>query len=71
MDQAVEEFLYPLSWAAASSLPEDEGLQHVIEKLKSIGEKELPTAAFISLISLHSFSRSLGKAGSRKLSSLG
>ncbi|WP_375567644.1 hypothetical protein ACE6HX_09190 [Bacillus pumilus] len=43
----------------------------MIEKLKSISEKELPTAAFISLISLHSFSRSLGEAGSRKLSSLG
>lgn len=33
-----EEFLYPLSWAAASSLPGDEGLHHILEKLKSISE---------------------------------
>ncbi|WP_240667861.1 hypothetical protein [Bacillus pumilus] len=55
LDQADEEFLYPLSWAAASSLPEDEGLQHVIEKLKSISEKELPTAAFICLYRFRSY----------------
>ncbi|WP_342502628.1 hypothetical protein [Bacillus sp. FSL K6-3200] len=49
MDQTDEEFLYPLSWAAASSLPEDEGLHHILEKLKSISEKEWPLEAFICL----------------------
>ncbi|TQR26567.1 hypothetical protein C7Y46_04885 [Bacillus safensis] len=49
LDQTGEELLYPLSWAAASSLPEDEGLHHIIEKLKSVSEKELPIAAFICL----------------------
>ncbi|WP_260861335.1 hypothetical protein [Bacillus pumilus] len=49
MIQNDKELLYPLSWAAASSLPENEGLQHVLEKLTSISEKELPTDAFICL----------------------
>ncbi|AVM24064.1 hypothetical protein [Bacillus pumilus] len=49
LGEADETFLYPLSWAAASSLPANEGLQQVIEKMKSISEKELPTAAFICL----------------------
>ncbi|MEM5030714.1 hypothetical protein WKH33_17100 [Priestia sp. WB3] len=49
MIQTDKELLYPLSWATASSLPEDEGLQHVLEKLTSISEKELPTDAFIYL----------------------
>lgn len=49
LDQTDEEFLYPLSWAAASSLPGDEGLHHILEKLKSISEKELPLEAFICL----------------------
>ncbi|WP_352437761.1 hypothetical protein [Bacillus pumilus] len=49
MIQTDKELLYPLSWATASSLPEDEGLQHVLEKLTSISEKELPTDAFICL----------------------
>lgn len=83
MDQTDEEFLYPLSWAAASSLPEDEGLHHILEKLKSISEKELPLEAFICLHrfrskkywigwrQLHPFSRSVGKAGSRQLPNLG
>lgn len=49
LDQADEEFLYPLSWAAASSLPVDEGLQRTLDKLKSVSEKELPLEAFICL----------------------
>ncbi|MEH7634931.1 hypothetical protein AB0R75_09215 [Bacillus pumilus] len=49
MIQTDKELLYPLSWATASSLPENEGLQHVLEKLTSISEKELPTDAFICL----------------------
>ncbi|KPN15027.1 hypothetical protein AKG37_17240 [Bacillus australimaris] len=49
LDQDDEEFLYPLSWAAASSLPVDEGLQRILEKLKSVSEKERPIAAFICL----------------------
>ncbi|KDE25811.1 hypothetical protein BA81_17980 [Bacillus safensis FO-36b] len=49
LDQADEEFLYPLSWAAASCLPEDEGLHHILKKMKSISEKELPLEAFICL----------------------
>ncbi len=49
MIQTDKELLYPLSWATASSLPEDEGLQHVLEKLTSISEKELPTDAFICM----------------------
>ncbi|WP_285708563.1 hypothetical protein [Bacillus safensis] len=49
LDQTDEEFLYPLSWAAASSLPGDEGLHHILEKLKSISEKDLPLEAFICL----------------------
>ncbi|MFK4463040.1 hypothetical protein ACLOAS_09245 [Bacillus sp. PVC-6B] len=49
LDQADEEFLYPLLWAAASCLPEDEGLHHILKKMKSISEKELPLEAFICL----------------------
>lgn len=49
LDQADKEFLYPLSWAAASSLPVDEGLQRTLDKLKSVSEKELPLEAFICL----------------------
>lgn len=67
LDQMDEEFHYPLSWAAASSLPEDEGLHHILEKLKSISEKEWPLEVFICL---HRF-RSVGKAGSRQLPNLG
>lgn len=29
LDHEDEEFLYPLSWAAAGSLPGDEGLHHI------------------------------------------
>ncbi|MEK5310147.1 hypothetical protein [Bacillus sp. FSL R5-0439] len=84
LDLADEEFLYQLSWAAASSLPVDEGLQRILEKLKSVSEKELPLEAFICLhrfrsnkildwmeLKLHPFSRSVGKAGSRQLPNLG
>lgn len=31
LDHEDEEFLYPLSWAAAGSLPGDEGLHHILE----------------------------------------
>lgn len=44
-----EEFLYPISWATASSLPAEEGLNNVFEKLKLVNEKELPKAAFTCL----------------------
>lgn len=44
-----EEFLSPLSWATAGSLPTEEGLNNVFEKLKSVNEKELPRVAFICL----------------------
>jgi hypothetical protein len=43
------EFLYPISWATASSLPAEEGLYNIFEKLKLVGEKELPIAAFTCL----------------------
>jgi hypothetical protein len=45
-DQA---FLYPISWATASSLPLEEGLNHVFGKLRFVSEKELPRAAFTCL----------------------
>ncbi|HZH62803.1 MAG TPA: hypothetical protein VEY70_25255 [Metabacillus sp.] len=44
-----EEFLYPISWATASSLPAKEGLNNIFEKLKLVSEKELPIAAFTCL----------------------
>jgi hypothetical protein len=44
-----EEFLYPLSWATASSLPAEEGLSNIFDKLKLESEKELPIAAFTCL----------------------
>ncbi|MEC1520743.1 hypothetical protein P9D43_01690 [Neobacillus niacini] len=44
-----EEFLYPLSWATASSLPTEEGLHNIFEQLKGTSEKELPIAAFTCL----------------------
>jgi hypothetical protein len=44
-----EEFLYPISWATASSLPAEEGLKNIFEKLKLVSEKELPIAAFTCL----------------------
>ncbi|MEH7013631.1 hypothetical protein V7087_22955 [Neobacillus niacini] len=44
-----EEFLYPISWATASSLPAEEGLNNIFEKLKLVSEKELPIAAFTCL----------------------
>lgn len=44
-----EDFLYPISWATASSLPVEEGLNNIFEKLKSVSEKELPIAAFTCL----------------------
>ena len=44
-----EEFLYPISWATASSLPADEGLNNIFEKLKLVSEKEMPVAAFTCL----------------------
>ena len=44
-----EEFLYPISWATASSLPTEEGLKNIFEKLKLVSEKELPIAAFTCL----------------------
>ncbi|AGK53676.1 hypothetical protein [Bacillus sp. 1NLA3E] len=44
-----EEFLYPISWATASSLPAEEGLNNIFEKLKLVSEKELPVAAFTCL----------------------
>jgi hypothetical protein len=43
------EFLYPISWATASSLPAEEGLNNIFEKLKLVSEKELPIAAFTCL----------------------
>ncbi len=42
-------FLYPLSWATASSLPAEEGLNTIFKELKWISEKELPIAAFTCL----------------------
>ncbi|MGE8082032.1 hypothetical protein [Peribacillus loiseleuriae] len=44
-----EDFLYPISWATASSLPTEEGLNNIFEKLKLVSEKELPIAAFTCL----------------------
>jgi hypothetical protein len=44
-----EELLYPISWATASSLPIEEGLNNVFEKLKLVSEKKLPIVAFSSL----------------------
>ena len=44
-----EELLYPLAWATAGSLPHEEGLGLIFEKLNPLNEKELPTAAFTSL----------------------
>ncbi|KMY53711.1 hypothetical protein AC623_06635 [Bacillus sp. FJAT-27231] len=44
-----EEFLYPISWATASSLPTEEGLNNIFGKLKLVSEKELPIAAFTCL----------------------
>jgi hypothetical protein len=44
-----EEFLYPISWATASSLPAEEGLNNIFENLKLVSEKELPIAAFTCL----------------------
>ncbi|RZT15552.1 hypothetical protein [Fictibacillus sp. BK138] len=44
-----ETYLYPLSRATASSLPAEEGLNHVFEKLRQVNEKELPIAAFTCL----------------------
>ncbi|PKR83823.1 hypothetical protein [Heyndrickxia camelliae] len=44
-----EEFLYSISWATASSLPAEEGLKNIFEKLKLVSEKELPIAAFTCL----------------------
>lgn len=44
-----KEFLYPISWATSSSLPAEEGLNNVFEKLKLVNEKELPIAAFTCL----------------------
>ncbi|WHX98040.1 hypothetical protein [Neobacillus sp. DY30] len=44
-----ENLLYPISWATASSLPIEEGLNNVFEKLKLVSEKEMPIAAFTSL----------------------
>ena len=44
-----EELLYPISWATASSLPTDEGLTYIYEKLKSVTEKKLPITAFTCL----------------------
>lgn len=41
--------LYPISWATASSLPLEEGLNNVFEKLKLVSEKELPIASFTCL----------------------
>jgi hypothetical protein len=43
------EFLYTISWATASSLPTEEGLNNIFEKLKLVSEKELPIAAFTCL----------------------
>ena len=51
-----EEFLYPISWATASSLPAEEGLNNVFEKLKLVNEKELPIAAFTCLYRFRSSS---------------
>ena len=44
-----KELLYPISWATSSSLPIEEGLNNVFEKLKSVREKELPIVSFGSL----------------------
>lgn len=44
-----EELLYPISRATASSLPIEEGLNNVFEKLELVDEKELPIAAFTCL----------------------
>jgi hypothetical protein len=44
-----EKFLYPISWATASSLPAEEGLSNIFDKLKLESEKELPIAAFTCL----------------------
>jgi len=44
-----ESFLYSLSWATASSLPVEEGLPMVYEKLSGLSEKEVPRASFTCL----------------------
>ncbi|TSI05778.1 hypothetical protein [Lysinibacillus sp. BW-2-10] len=44
-----QEYLYPLSWATASSIPAEEGLNNIFEKLKLVSEKELPIASFTCL----------------------
>jgi len=48
-DNYDEELLFELSWATSSSLPIDEGLDKVLEKLKMVNEKELPMQAFTCL----------------------
>jgi hypothetical protein len=34
-----EDFLYPISWATASSLPTEEGLNNIFEKLKLVSDE--------------------------------
>ncbi|MDQ0271743.1 hypothetical protein [Cytobacillus purgationiresistens] len=48
-DNYDKELLYPISWATSSSIPIEEGLNNVFNKLESIKEKELPIVAFGSL----------------------
>ncbi|MFB3167394.1 hypothetical protein P5G62_009755 [Neobacillus sp. 179-C4.2 HS] len=50
-----EELLCPISWATASSLPAEEGLNNIFGKLKLVSEKELPIAAFTCLYRFRSF----------------
>ena len=49
-DNYDKELLYPISWATSSSIPIEEGLNNVFEKLKSVREKELPIVAFSILV---------------------
>ncbi|MFP3728523.1 hypothetical protein U8V72_25405 [Priestia filamentosa] len=44
-----EEFLYPISWLTATSLPIKEGLPLVLNQLEQMEEKKLATEAFNSL----------------------
>ncbi|WP_342501106.1 hypothetical protein NSQ11_11140 [Bacillus sp. FSL W7-1582] len=44
-----DKFFHPLSWAAASSLPAEEGMRRIFDQLKCVSEKELPMTALSSL----------------------
>ncbi len=44
-----------MAWATTSSLPIEEGLKNILEKLKLVREKELPFYAFTCLNRFRSY----------------